>query len=78
MYKQPDEPLIGQCEHIIIKGPSNMEECEHGMTQGLILVLFTMISKRSFWQIFNIIKKIVFRAFLYLNLLTVLALLNYY
>ena len=35
---------------------------QHNNTQGFLLVSFTMTSKRSYWQIFNMIKKFVFRA----------------
>ena len=42
------------------------------------LSVITMISKGSFCQIFNIIIRFVFRAFLYLNPLTVHVVLNWY
>ena len=42
------------------------------------LGVIAMISKGSFWQIFNIIIRFVFRAFLYRNPLTVHMVLNWY
>ena len=42
------------------------------------LGVIAMISKGSFWQIFNVIIRFVFRAFLYLNPLTVHLVLNWY
>ena len=42
------------------------------------LGVIAMISKGYFWQIFNIIKKFIFRAFLELNLSTVHAVLTWY
>ena len=51
-------------------------KCKHNITQELFSMSFTIISKRSYWQKFTIIKKIVFRAFFYTEPLTVLILLK--
>ena len=69
MCNQPDESLIGQCEHNITKG-----FLSHGVFEQevFILVSFTMIPKGSDQQIFSIIKKFACTAFLYLDPLTVL------
>ena len=45
---------------------------------GVPIGVIAMISEGYFWQIFNIITRFVFRAFLYLNPLTVHVVLNWY
>ena len=58
MCKQPDESLIGICEHHITKGffSHGRMWTQHNLRVPLYVIY--MISKGSYWQIFNIIKKI--------------------
>ena len=70
-----DESLIGQCETV---GWVTNWAMWTQYNPRIPLSVIAMISKGCFWQIFNIIIKFAFRAFLYLNPSTVHVVLNSY